>query len=683
MKASAGIRWTPVFFGLALLLLTLATVFMNTPSLTRIFQWDTPSNLSLLYESKLASSGKTAKVEVNKDRFPGPLTDVTIATQFVLSSLTGQASILRTNSEGVGVAINATEVVGQSFFHVDLFLGKTKRLQDVWMRLRGSFLFRKTYNLVVEIRGNRSLRVLVDGKLAAETTTVSESLPDWKLSEISCGAKWSPDSSIDTTLLNTTIQAGVATEAAQRFDSKIIAVTFLISAIFFCFFLIFLFRERHIVFERPYEAALFLTVVGTLVVLALQWVNTFYLQRPAIEILSLRGEDSSWMPPGTLSVPLIGVHHFGDFQLMEGWAQWNDPYYLDMDLPSNMFPLSIVFFVVLNFFVQMVHGTSLLGFLIVTGLTLTLIIWPLVELLRKGAKGSRTIFFAFFVFLSMPFLLIVDRGNVQGLVIGFICLFWWAYENKRYVIASLALSMAIGFKAYPVFLLLIPLFDKRFRFVFGTLSTVFLVSLIPMIFFGDGFLTNLKGLVTGLKLQVGPSYLLSGISLAGLLRKLLYLVIPSTSFDALVPFIVRINFVPGIIYVAMVVFIGLKRRVPNWVTSFLVLSLLQMIVPTSMVYTASWMFLGVYVLYAGEKTVDSDLNTFGVVRMNLLYAFAIVAVVLETLAIPGTLEVFGKGVHIYEILAPLSVLSFCLVAFLISISSKERDVIGRVPVENV
>jgi hypothetical protein len=96
------------------------------------------------------------------------------------------------------------------------------------------------------------------------------------------------------------------------------------------------------------------------------------------------------------------------------------------------------------------------------------------------------------------------------------------------------------------------------------------------------------------------------------------------------------------------------------------LSLLQMIVPAAMYYTASWTFLGCVFLFEAKsenlvQTSIPDIN-----RINVLSTLAALSIIVTTLAIPVNLTIGSRTVHINEMLAPAFTSLFCLGSFIIS-----------------
>lgn len=79
-------------------------------------------------------------------------------------------------------------------------------------------------------------------------------------------------------------------------------------------------------------------------------------------------------------------------------------------------------------------------------------------------------------FFSYPLLMVIDRGNIEGIVFVFLGLFFYFYYIKKSSFLSVIfLSLAISMKLYPLTLLILLVSDKKYR---ETLYTIILTLFI-------------------------------------------------------------------------------------------------------------------------------------------------------------------------------------------------------------
>jgi len=90
-------------------------------------------------------------------------------------------------------------------------------------------------------------------------------------------------------------------------------------------------------------------------------------------------------------------------------------------------------------------------------------------------------------FLTFPFLLMIDRGNFDGILSIIMIAFIYFFSQKKYLISSLLLSLVIAMKVLPAVLLLLFITEKKYKALFiSVISTIFL-TLISILFFNGGF----------------------------------------------------------------------------------------------------------------------------------------------------------------------------------------------------
>ncbi len=90
-----------------------------------------------------------------------------------------------------------------------------------------------------------------------------------------------------------------------------------------------------------------------------------------------------------------------------------------------------------------------------------------------------------FTFLSFPFLLLVDRGNLDMFLLLFFALFVYLFKKEKYILAAITLALINSIKPFMIAFLFLFLFKKNFK--------EFFLNIIMMLFLVIGGFWVLKG----------------------------------------------------------------------------------------------------------------------------------------------------------------------------------------------
>lgn len=103
------------------------------------------------------------------------------------------------------------------------------------------------------------------------------------------------------------------------------------------------------------------------------------------------------------------------------------------------------------------------------------------------------IFISFFAitFLSYPFLVCMDRGNIEITIFIFIALFVRLFSQEKYLKSALLLSLPIAIKGYPLIFLSLFLIKKKFKEIFYCLLAFSLLTFISLFLMKGNISTNL------------------------------------------------------------------------------------------------------------------------------------------------------------------------------------------------
>jgi hypothetical protein len=90
------------------------------------------------------------------------------------------------------------------------------------------------------------------------------------------------------------------------------------------------------------------------------------------------------------------------------------------------------------------------------------------------------------VFLTYPVLFAVDRGNFDMIVCALLLLFVFFYARQQYKPSTIFLALAIAIKPYAAILLMLFIFNKRYREALLALCGALLLSVFSLSLFKDG-----------------------------------------------------------------------------------------------------------------------------------------------------------------------------------------------------
>jgi hypothetical protein len=96
------------------------------------------------------------------------------------------------------------------------------------------------------------------------------------------------------------------------------------------------------------------------------------------------------------------------------------------------------------------------------------------------------------VFFTYPVLFAVDRANFDMLVCVFIFLFAFTYVKQKYKVSAIFLSLAIAIKPYTIILIMVYIFNKRYKdCLLVVFNTIFLTAL-SLFLFKDGLFLEIQ-----------------------------------------------------------------------------------------------------------------------------------------------------------------------------------------------
>lgn len=135
--------------------------------------------------------------------------------------------------------------------------------------------------------------------------------------------------------------------------------------------------------------------------------------------------------------------------------------------------------------------------------SLSLFFFFLVFKVLRTAKGLSAaysfIFAALFTLTSYPLWFVLDRGNSEGIVFVFLCLFVYLYARKKYMLSCLPLAMASGMKLYPLVFFILFLSEKKYKEFFCGLFLTAMAMAGPLLAMKEPLLVSFSGFLKGIK----------------------------------------------------------------------------------------------------------------------------------------------------------------------------------------
>lgn len=346
------------------------------------------------------------------------------------------------------------------------------------------------------------------------------------------------------------------------------------------------FEEK--IFKDAVSLGAILTAMNALVLVLAIAASEYAAGLSLVERISFAAEDPPWMPPEVEPIyPVFGRHFFGDLMIWMGYAQAPDPY--GLDLPPQIPPFGLVIYE--GFWATGTYGRATAIYIALTFVCFLSLVWlaskrfdwPVRVFLLVGAGV-----------LTGPFLAAVDRGAFQIVALTMmIAGIQLLAAPRRYlwVLGSFLIVGAVSVKTYLVLLLIWPLITKsRYRRIFFTVSLGLALNVASAFWYG-GPLHVLAGFLRGTFMAgggVGLPWVHQSISLPGLLVKFLSAVWGWIPASAWLQEHAWLLWLPSIAYLSLVILVLGNKALPNWIKAVFVLSLSQLVVPASMIYTGVW-----------------------------------------------------------------------------------------------
>jgi hypothetical protein len=236
------------------------------------------------------------------------------------------------------------------------------------------------------------------------------------------------------------------------------------------------------------------------------YIGSSYLQRSTLEnLFSFYGSDGPGLLPNVVLPKPFGVHFFGDFLLPQWQSRLHDPWvFKDPTGPpiTNYFPFTMAVFWLFSY---ISYWKSFLLFLVIS---LVLILHPLIAILKPRSRLERVQLIVGSVVFTGPMISLLDRGNIQLLLIGLCLMGVYQFSKGRYVLAAVLMGLAIGLKVYPILFLILFFRRHQWKALAVSLGTAVSSTVIPLIFYSGGIIETLHSI--GRNVKINDSIYLRG-----------------------------------------------------------------------------------------------------------------------------------------------------------------------------
>jgi hypothetical protein len=341
------------------------------------------------------------------------------------------------------------------------------------------------------------------------------------------------------------------------------------------------------------------------------YIVSSYLQRSTFEnLLSFYGPDGPAMYPNAPLPNPFGVHFFGDFLLPQWQSTLDDPWvYKDLTGPpvNNYLPFTMAVFWI---FAQFSYWNSFVFFLISSILILG---YPLFKVLKSYSGLQKTQILLSTVVLTGPMISLLDRGNLQLLLIGLCVFAAHSFANKRYSTAAVLFGLAIALKAYPVVFLVLFFREKKWKHLFLTIGTSIIATWIPLILYSGTPIALLRSVWENIRTW-GDVYAYGSLAYNNSIRGFL------VSVDSLqIPYLSALgnfmysNMIIVILLVGLLaLFVFLCPQVPRAEVVLVSVSLIACLVDFVPPYVLGMYFVAIYFLWNDESQIPRRwLITYG------------------------------------------------------------------------
>lgn len=142
-----------------------------------------------------------------------------------------------------------------------------------------------------------------------------------------------------------------------------------------------------------------------------------------------------------------------------------------------------------------------IGFIVFSILFIVTFWWFLYCVIKKFKDYSLPEKAGYVILLTMtsyPLLFVLDRGNIEGLIFIFLCLFVYFYKKNKVLLSIIPLALAICMKLYPAALLILVISDKKYKEAIWCFLITIGITLLSLFLMKGGIFFNLAEFIKDL-----------------------------------------------------------------------------------------------------------------------------------------------------------------------------------------
>ncbi len=303
---------------------------------------------------------------------------------------------------------------------------------------------------------------------------------------------------------------------------------------------------------------------------------------------------------------------FNDFFETVHYSSNLNPYLFRDPYPAiNYFPFDYVIGFVFSIFSP---GIAFTLFLI---LSATSFLYFNITFFRTSDKTADFLTIFILTFLSYPLLLAIDRGNFEIILFLFLGFFLIFYIKDKWYLCAVFLGAAIAMKAFPVLLLILFIYTKKYKEAAFCITVAFLLNFIPLLFFQGGPFDNFKRMYINMRLYmdtyaVGDEGLDYGCSLFGMIKAFLYQFNITSDIKLALKLYNYFALIAGVLIIGYLIVV----KMPLWKKAAVIVILMLLLTPVSASYKLLSIFIPIYLFVREQESNKGD--TIFIIIFSLL-----------------------------------------------------------------
>lgn len=382
--------------------------------------------------------------------------------------------------------------------------------------------------------------------------------------------------------------------------------------------------------------------------------------KPLVERLSFKAEDPSWVAPGYTGKPLIGVHHFGDFEYPMSMGLQLNPW--NQDMPAPWLPTIQPVF---TFLATLDYGIAFGIYFIASLGAIFAGSWAVARLFGKVNFWNFIRVSLIFLFLTGPTLMDFDRGNWHSLMIGLAAYFLAKTIKGESTWNVLFILFCASLKPYYI-LFLVAYIGTQFnkKILVFSISAFLFVNLTMWHFMTGSALEGVKLFLIDMNFYTGSTseaanfgleQIMHSGSLAGAATRIVEFFAGSEAAFVWLQGNIQFLQAGSLAYIlAALYFIGFTKA-PVWQKYFSLFSIVSLGNLGSMGYTWGWVGIVAIALYFGySENLSSGNKQISILKQILLQ------LVIALTLIPSWVHTPGAPSGVFRSLPQFLILAFLI-----------------------